>query len=908
MENERLIERRVPNLAFFSEELVSLSRTVHWTKNRTEWLPQNRNMTLELTNVDTSFGTWIKHRRKALDLTQQELAQRVGCSVSLIFKIESDERRPSRQIAELLAESLEIPLDQRPVFLKVARQEKAADHLDPAAPLSTLPAPPVSQPIQANLPPPLTSLVGREHELRMVIQQIENPACRLLTLTGPGGVGKTRLALEVAHQLNGVFSHGACFVSLVSTSRSELIIPAIADALGFVFSGATELKTQLFNFLKEKQILLILDNLEHLLERIEVLNELLEYALGVKLLTTSREQLNLRSEWIFEVQGLPVPSTTEPEKFESNSATALFVERAKQVQANFATGRPDLQAITRICQLVEGLPLGIELAASWVNTLSCQEIAAELEHNLNFLGTSRRDVPERHRSMHAVFEYSWNLLSAEEQKVLQQLSVFQGGFPREAAAQVAGATLPLLSSLVRKSLIRHVGLGRYDQHELVRQYSAQRLSADSQNEISARDRHAAFYLALWRDHEGPLKSAEQRSALRELIADIDNFRSAWDWAVRQNHFTNLYACLLSFLLVYDLRGWHAPAIRRLESLLSALRSTPAWQRQSAEIYGLAISFQGWFYFRCGQLPEARDHFEQGLALLRPFEESTVLADVLTLFGAVMTSLGESDQALQSVKQGLAAAYASGDSWRIAQAHMMQGAILAGWGQYDQAYTSSQEALARFRALGDPRLTIVTLNTLGFVALQSSRLEEARKYLMESLTLITSAEDPWSAGTAYGNLGIVELMQGNVMEAKALLQLSIPLFADLGMLTDVAHFTIYLGEAALLLEAREEAESHWLDAIHFAQETQTLPTVLAILVRLANLYADRGHIVRAHELAMLVAEHPATWQDAKARAEKLREELEARLTPDQIEATRARVQSMSLDSVVNELMNEHRRIA
>ncbi|HEX9840678.1 MAG TPA: NB-ARC domain-containing protein [Anaerolineales bacterium] len=392
-----------------------------------------------MTTSEYSFGNWVRRRRKALDLTQPELATRVGCSVSAIFKIESDERRPSRQIAELLAKHLEIPVEQHDLFIKVARQEKTVDHLERLPPLST-PQPfgsaqdkpvPGSNPVKANLPIPLTSLIGREHEVRMVIQQIQDPSCRLLTLTGPGGVGKTRLALEVAHRLHDIFDDGVCFVSLVGTSASEFIIPEIIDSLGFIPSGALDLKAQLFHFIKDKHILLILDNLEHLLNGIELLDELLEHAPQVKLLTTSRQQLNLRAEWAFEVQGLPVPSHIEMENLESNSAAALFVQRAKQTKMDFIPTRDDYSSIKRICQLVEGLPLALELAATWVRMLSVKEIAHEIERNIDFLTTTGRDVPQRHRSIRAVFEYSWNLLTEEERRILRQLAVFRRGFTRD---------------------------------------------------------------------------------------------------------------------------------------------------------------------------------------------------------------------------------------------------------------------------------------------------------------------------------------------------------------------------------------------------------------------------------------------------------------------------------------------
>jgi len=848
--------------------------------------------------VDTSFGSWIKRRRKTLDITQQELAQRVGCSLSLIFKIESDVRRPSRQVAELLAEHLEIPPDQRALFLKVARQEKTVDHLEPAPSLSTPQPDSLSNLLQPNLPLPLTSLIGREHELRMVIRQVQDPACRLLTLTGPGGVGKTRLALEVAHQLRDRFDQGACFVSLVGTRASELIIPAIADALGFSFSGTIELKAQLFNFFKEKQILLVLDNLEHLLNGIELLDELLEYAPNVKLLTTSREQLNLRTEWVFEVQGLPVPPNIELDSVESNSAVALFLQRANQVNVNFTPTPEDLHAIARICQLVEGLPLGLELAATWVNTLSCREIAAEIERGLDFLASTKRDIPERHRSLHAVFEYSWNLLSLEEQVVLKNLSILQGGFQREAAEQVAAATLPLLSSLVSKSLIRRHEPGRYDQHELVRQYAAIRLREDPQDKMSARDRHAAYYLAFWGEHETQLKGARQREALRELTAEIDNLRAAWEWSITQSRFATLYPSLRAFLLLYDLRGWYAEGIERIESIIHALRGT---RDQHHELLGLALSLQSWFYFRRGQLKQARERFDQGLMILRPLDDPVALADVLSLSGPLLTVLGETATALEHGREGLAAARTMGDVWRIAYALMMQGGNLVGSGRYDEAYASAQEALAHFRALSDTRLIAVTLNTLGFAAMQLSLYPEARGYLQESLSLITPMEDPWNMGTAYGNLGIVELAEGNPSEAQVLLQKSIPFFANLGMLGDMAFYLTYLGEAAAALGAIDEAEHYWLDAFHIGREMQAFPILMANLIRLAQLHTDRGDIARAYEWATVVFDHPASWQDSKDRAEKLRAQLRSKLSAQELESIQLMAHTNSLDDLIQETL-------
>jgi len=463
--------------------------------------------------------------------------------------------------------------------------------------------------------------------------------------------------------------------------------------------------------------------------------------------------------------------------------------------------------------------------------------------------------------------------------------------------------LSVLSSLVGKSFIRRndAQAGRFDQHELVRQYAARHLREDMQFETSTRDRHSEYYLTLWHESENKLKSAKRREILRELITEIDNFRSAWAWSIHREQFGELGACLRAFLIVYDLRGWHAEGIEHLGALIQALQSRHYAQSQYASVLGIALSFQGWFYFRRGQPQEAHDRFEQGLTILRPLKEPTVLADVLATSAPVLASLGESERALRYVTEALTAARSSQDTWQIAYALMMRGGVLAGLGRYDEAYTTCQEALAHFRALGDGRLIVVTLNTLGFVALRLSRYADAREFLLESLRLISPAEDPWSVGTAYGNLGIVELADGNGREAQDLLQKSIPLFADLGMAGDVALYLTYLGDAAAVLGALNEAEAHWLDALRMASEARAVPTVLSNLIRLAQRRADGNEIAVAYELVNQVLYHPSAWGDTKSRAEKLRTELEVHLTLHQIESIKAQAQSKTLETSMHEIL-------
>ena len=271
-----------------------------------------------------------------------------------------------------------------------------------------------SSPIPGNLPRALTPFIGREPELSALGQLLRDPQCSLLTIVGPGGIGKTRLAIEAANQSKDLFPDGVWFVPLAALNSPALLVPAIADALNFRFQDPADPQAQLLRYLCEKRALLVLDNAEHLLDGVGLFTEILKACPQVKLLVTSRERLNLLSEWVFEIQGLPVPPSDQVEQFEAYSSVALFLQSARRVQAGFELREEERRWVLKICQIMEGMPLGIELAAAWVGLLSCEEIAKEIERNLDFLTVSMRDLPERHRSLRATLDHSWNLLNAEE--------------------------------------------------------------------------------------------------------------------------------------------------------------------------------------------------------------------------------------------------------------------------------------------------------------------------------------------------------------------------------------------------------------------------------------------------------------------------------------------------------------
>jgi predicted ATPase len=330
-----------------------------------------------------------------------------------------------------------------------------------------------------NLPAPRTSFVGRADELASIDRMLDESDCRLLTLLGPGGVGKTRLALEAAARRIDRYQHGVHFVPLVGVPAPDLLAAAVAESLQFQVDSAhsaVPAGDQLVDYLRERATLLVLDNFEHLLDARDLLTELIEQAPRVELLTTSRERLQVQSEWVLDLEGLELGNGNGHAR--ESAAVRLFVDRARQVDNGYTLSDQERPQVERVCRLVNGMPLGIELAAAWASTLPCSEIADEIERNLGFLETTMHDVPQRHRSLRAAFDQSWRLLLDDERHVFSQLSVFRGSFARDAAAAVARAGLTELHGLVSKSLVRRAELGRFELHELLRQYAAERLAAE----------------------------------------------------------------------------------------------------------------------------------------------------------------------------------------------------------------------------------------------------------------------------------------------------------------------------------------------------------------------------------------------------------------------------------------------
>lgn len=503
-----------------------------------EWALGKRSL-LNTLMVQALHTLVVKH------LERQEYASGIEYANRLLA-IEPWREETRRHLMVLYARSRQrsAALAQYEICKRVLRQELDAEPMPETTALyeRILAA---AAPPPHNLPPQLTPLVGRAQELAQIAAYLNEPAAQLLTLVGPGGIGKTRLALHVAEQnidpelnLDAPFVDGVFLIPLSDAATNEdtrgALFQSIADTLGVELKSALPAQAQLLNYLREKRALLILDNFEQFVSEARALSDILRFAPGVRVIVTSRVRVNLKNEYLLEIGGLeyPVLRGLPLDALLDYSGISLFTQCARRARSDFELTLENAMDVARICELVEGAPLGIELAASWLRVLTPREIANEIEASLDFLVTAAQDTPERHRSVRAVFEYSWNLLSASEQEIFRSLAVFRGGFDRDAAARVVGASLPELAGLVDKSLLRRSAGGRFAIHELLHAYAREKLAEHPESE-RVHDAHCRYYAELLAQHQTQLQSEDVTSALTALSAERENVRAAWNWSVSQ---------------------------------------------------------------------------------------------------------------------------------------------------------------------------------------------------------------------------------------------------------------------------------------------------------------------------------------------------------------------------------------
>ena len=872
---------------------------------------------MEETALPAYFGEWLKRRRKGLDLTQAELAQRVGCSLPALRKIESGERRPSKQLAELLAKSLEIPSEDQTTFIRVARGELNVERLPRSSrPLSgNNNAPLQTPPFPGNLPGLLTPFIGRELELTSLTQLLRDPKCRLLTIIGPGGIGKTRLAIEIATRHKDVFPDGTWFVPLAPLRSPAFLVSAIADGLNFRFQDPTKPKGQLLNYLQDKRALLVLDNAEHLLDGIELFVEILEGSSQVKLLVTSRERLNLLSEWVFEIQGLPVPPNDQAEQFQKYSSVELFLKSAQRTQPDFMLREDERRWVTQICKIIEGLPLGIELSAAWVGLLSVEEIAKEIARNLDFLSVPLRDIPERHRSLRATLDHSWNLLDPEEKVILSRLSVFQGSFRRKAAEEICGANLVILSSLKDKSLLRRTERERFDLHELIHQYASSRLEEDPDEAERLKDKHAKYFALRLSEWEKALKSSKQTETLSEMADEIDNLRQAWKRMITccelecgQNSLFSpdlFHNSLFSLSLFFEIRcrNWEAvsifeEAVEYLQEARSSFNhSGDEWPYEA--VLGHVTAYLGLHFGYIMKYQQAREFLEDSLMLLENSRADVEKSQAQIMLAWLYQTHGQILRSIVLLEETLIIFQKNGDIWwyalaisRIAWAYLAIGKIKEGKALY-------QESL-RLADPGDLRLRVPILNGLAYASYLENDFTGAERLLQEIQEFCLKLGNRRQTALYFLDSGQVALTTNRIEQAEKNFQECVDLLSEFGESHDLALGLIYLGKCFTARMEIEAAREKFLRVIHIAKAIDIFHLAYWGLVNLARIDMLEGQIEKAFETMLVLQQYPVEYKFAQDDAVHLSADLQANLSPQQILITEEQTNGMTIEALLDQI--------
>jgi predicted ATPase/DNA-binding CsgD family transcriptional regulator len=634
----------------------------------------------------------------------------------------------------------------------------------------------------------------------------------------------------------------------------------------------------------------------------------------VKLLVTSRERLNLSSETVFNVDGMRVPESETAENALDYSAVKLFVQSARRVRPGFSLNDGDLPVLVHICRLVGGMPLAILLAAAWLEVLSLKDIAAELEHGIDILETEMRDIPERQRSVRAAFDASWRRMSDAEQEVFKKLSVFRGGFTREAAQAVAGASLKVLATLVNKSMIYRDASGRYDLHELLRQYGEARLDETPAEVELAQERYCAYYADFMAQREGDLFQAthpdNQSEGLIKIETEIENARQAFYQAVERSALAEIRQFLLSLWYFYEIRGGYQEGEAVFRHTVRQLRGRfGELEEEYRKTVAQCLACQGRFALLLA-------HFNEGKALLLEcLAIRTTSPGLEHLMGLCFLV---SEYALEDYAQGkawsseiLTVATQIDFPLSAAVAHVTLGIWAALEGDYAEAERQASEALAISRAIHDRFEECWSFWALTQIAFQQQDYAKAKSWSHASLASAKAVGFQQGILNAYFSLGDITCAQANYAEARQYYQQCRTMSQDLGNRLWIARALCGLGRAACGLDACHESWEQLTEALRLAQEAQSVPIILEVLEELAELFAKTGAITRAAELSALVLNHPpvstvnnpGAGHRIRERAAHLSASLQAELGAEAYGAAWQRGMALELDAAVSSLLNE-----
>src|SRR5215207_7532167 len=719
-----------------------------------------------------SFGYWLRLKRKALDLTREALADRVGCSVSMIRKLEDEERHPSVQIAELLAEIFKIPTTERIAFLRFARGDwkSAPSLMDEEAPWRASTQALTSHP-RSTLPGTFTSLIGRDKDIAAVQDYLTNPDIRLVTLIGAPGIGKTRLSIASARESLAEFPDGVFFVALAALDQPSLLSSAISQALGYIEKNNLSPEERLIEGIANKRMLLVLDNCEHLIEDVaRFASSLLSACSRLKILTTSREALQIPGAWLYSVPALDMPkeySIVDVETISEFPALVLFAERARAVRSNFALNAENIRAVASICSQLDGLPLAIELIAVRVKTLSIEQIAARLDDRFALLTGSSRIAPSRQQTLRATLDWSHELLTETERELFRQLSVFVGGFTLDALESVAlldsnQSILDALSRLVDKSLllVEQQDQPRYQFLAPIRQYARDKLNETGESNL-IQDRHLNYYLRVAEEAEPYLFGAGQQDWKNRLELDHDNLRVALAWSLESNQFEAGLKMAGALAWFWHSKGHLSEGNLWLEKTLASGIDNQGKERAKALRASSILSTSTGDYIR------ARAFAESSIKLYREIGEDRGAGLVLADLGGSLHWDGKEAEAIEPLEESLRLLRATGERWGTAYALLWLGDTRFRMGDIERAATSWEESLRLTRELGDDYLIAWSLGGLADVTRLRGDYRRATGMFKESLSLYQSSGNKVGPPFTLEALGLVAAALGDAKRAARL---------------------------------------------------------------------------------------------------------------------------------------------
>ncbi len=685
-----------------------------------------------------------------------------------------------------------------------------------------------------HLPAQATLFIGRDAELAALDDLLHVESTRLVTLLGPGGVGKTRLAVATAERNQSAFPDGVYFTPLTEITSTDYIVPTVAESMGFVFSGTGSQQQQLGHFLEDKRALLVLDNFDYLAEGGAIIADLLKAAPHIKIIITSRERLRIQAEQVFEVNSLNVPDEDTPlEALMSYHAVRLFLQSAHRVQPGFEILPENATDLTRVLALVQGLPLGIELAAAWLEALPLDEIVQEMEQSIDFLETDLRDVPERHRSIRAVFNYSWNMLGDSERDAFMKLSVFKGGFEREAAQKVTGANLRTLTTLTNKSLIRRDPTGRYHMHRLSAQYAAEKFAQTCVEQKAVHTAHAGYYADLLRQLEPSLNTRREQDAMQTVDTELENIRATLRWGVQNQEWDKLNNLMAVLGEYYRLRGLFREGVTWFEELATSGREAASC---SQAFYWQARLYQALLMVYLGEHEQAYRYINDALDNLKHSTDYLMLGLAWVGRSRINILRGEYEKALEDSQQAVDVLQKSAESAKYVPGALVIAAQVAYLrGQYRESYKIYEELLGQY---GDSDYSPTDLaqvhNDVGLTLQMLGEFQAAAQMYKEAYDIYKSYRHKPGMAESLNHLAGLMYGKGDYEEAQANYQAAYRLNREVGNRVALGHSLSALGNLAIYRMDTEVAWDYFQQSLAIRQKSGDVHGIADSLLDLATV--------------------------------------------------------------------------